>query len=159
TFLRSSSSTRARTMAAFDFITNEEFRASLEADQAELLASMGAKAWKAVHVLAGSIIEAVLLDYLIASEYHSRPPQDLLKMDLHKGIDACLAEGVLTSKTAQLSVVVKDYRNLIHPGRSVRLSEKVDENSAKVAQALVEMIVAEVAKKKSEKYGNTAEQL
>jgi hypothetical protein len=58
-----------------------------------------------------------------------------------------------------LSVVIKDYRNLIHPGRSVRLSEMVDENSAKVAQALVEMIVVEVAKKKSEKYGNTAEQL
>lgn len=146
-------------MAAFDFITNEEFRAALEADQAELLACVAAKSWKAVHVLAGSIIEAVLLDYLVASEYQKSPLEDLLKMDLHKAIDACLAEGVLTSKTAQLSVVVKDYRNLIHPGRSVRLSEKVDENSAKVAQSLVEMIVAEVAKSKSEKYGNTAEQL
>lgn len=109
--------------------------------------------------MAGSIVEAVLLDYLIASGYQNRLPEDLLKLDLHKAIDACLAEGVLTSKTAQLSVVIKDYRNLIHPGRSVRLSETVDENSAKVAQALVEMIVAEVAKKKSEKYGNTAEQL
>jgi len=146
-------------MAAFDFITNEEFRASLEADQAELLVSFGAKAWKAVHVLAGSIIEAVLLDYLIASEYQNRPPADLLKMDLHQAITASQVEGVLTGKTAQLSVVVKDYRNLIHPGRSVRLSETVDENSASVAKALVEMIVAEVAKKKSEKYGNTAEQL
>jgi hypothetical protein len=102
-------------MAAFDFITSEKFRASLEGDQAELLACLAAK--------------------------------------------ACLAEAVITSKTAQLSVVVKDYRNLIHPGRSMRLSETVDENSTRVAQALVEMIVAEVAKKKSEKYGNTAEQL
>src|SRR5207249_1352150 len=84
---------------------------------------------------------------------------ELLKFDLHKAIDACLAEGVLTSKTAQLSVVIKDYRNLIHPGRSVRLSERVDENSAKEAQALVEMVVAEVAKRKSERYGNTAEQV
>lgn len=133
-------------MAAFDFITNEDFRASLEADQAELLSCVEAKAWKAVHVLAGSIIEAVLLDYLIASKYQNLPPEDLLKMDLHKAIDACQAEGVLTGKTAQLSAVIKDYRNLIHPGRSVRLSEKIDENSAHIAQCLLAMILAEIAK-------------
>lgn len=146
-------------MAAFDFITNEEFRASLEAYQAELHTCVVAKAWKAVHVLAGSIIEAVLLDYLIASDYQNLPPEELLKFDLNKAIDACQAEGVLTAKTAQLSAVIKDYRNLIHPGRSVRLSERVDENTAQIVQALLAMILTEVAKKKSERWGNTAEQL
>ena len=147
-------------MADFSFITYEDFRLALEADQAELVRCLEGRAWKAVHVLAGSITEAILLDYLIATEYQKRPAEDLLKMNLHEAIAACRAEGVLSERTVQLSVVIKDYRNLIHPGRAVRLQDKVDEQSAKVAHALVEMIVAEVAKRKAEKYGNnTAETL
>jgi hypothetical protein len=146
-------------MADFSFITHEDFRLALGADQAELIRCLEGRAWKAVHVLAGSITEAVLLDYLIATEYQKRPAEDLLKLTLHEAIAACRAEGVLSDRTAQLSVVIKDYRNLIHPGRAVRLQDKVDEQSARVAHALVEMVVAEVAKRKAEKYGNTAETL
>jgi hypothetical protein len=47
-------------MAKFDFISDERFRASLQSDYSELGKAGQAEAWKAVHVLAGSIIEAVL---------------------------------------------------------------------------------------------------
>jgi hypothetical protein len=60
---------------------------------------MAAKAWKAVHALAGSIIEAILIDYLTASAYQNRAPEDLLKMDLHQAINTCQAEGVLSRRS------------------------------------------------------------
>src|SRR5207302_10611377 len=53
----------------------------------------------------------------------------------------------------------KSYRNLIHPVKAVRLGESIEEGSAKVSQALVEMIVKEVSEAKKKKYGYTAEQI
>jgi hypothetical protein len=73
------------------FITHEEFRLALGADQAELIRCLEGRAWKAVHVLAGSITEAVLLDYLIATEYQKRPTEDLLRLTLHEAIAASSA--------------------------------------------------------------------
>jgi hypothetical protein len=58
-----------------------------------------------------------------------------------------------------LSDVIRSYRNLIHPGRAIRLAETVDEHSAVVAVALVEMISKDVGKSRAEAQGYTAEQL
>lgn len=143
-------------MATFDFISGEDFRASLEADYRELGSCLQASAYKAACVLAGSIIEAVLIDYLIAIDYKK---QDPLKMDLNKAISACEEEGILSQKTVGASNAIRSYRNLIHPGRSVRLGEVIDENGAKIAQALVEIIVGEISTRKKETYGYTAEEI
>jgi len=43
-------------MAIFDYITIDEFRKSLESDYQEMTSCFTAEAWKAVHVLAGSIL-------------------------------------------------------------------------------------------------------
>jgi hypothetical protein len=55
--------------------------------------------------------------------------------------------------------VIKDYRNLIHPGRLLRLGESVNEEGATVALSLARMVAKDISKKKAEKYGLTAEQL
>ncbi len=146
-------------MANFDFISDEQLRASLEADYAEVLSCSQVKAWKAVYVLVGSMIETVLLDYLLTTDFLSRTKSDPLQMDLGQLIAACEKEGVLTSKTVQLSSAIKSYRNLIHPGRAVRLGEVVDENGGTVARALLQIVVNEVAARKKGKYGYTAEQI
>jgi hypothetical protein len=67
-------------MVNFDFITNDDLRASLEADYAELKVARANDAHKAAHVLAGSIIEAVLVDYLITIEYKKKSNKDPLNM-------------------------------------------------------------------------------
>lgn len=146
-------------MASFDFITNSEFRASLESDYSELKAALQARAFKSAHVLAGSIIEAVLIDYLIAINYQSRSQKDPLKMTLEKLIEACKDEKIISERVSDLSTVIRSYRNLIHPARIIRLNENVDENTATVAQAVVEMVVSEIAKQKKATYGYTAEQI
>lgn len=144
-------------MASFDFITSQDFRKSLEADYHELTSCFDTGSWKSVHVLAGSIVEAILIDYLVADRHVSW--EDALKLDFGQAIKRCNDAGMISQKTVELSTVIKGYRNLIHPGRLIRLGETVDASSAKVAQALVDIVLDEVAKQRRNTYGYTAEQL
>jgi len=141
----------------FDFITDEEFRETLEKDYAEMIKAFDAKAWKATHVLSGSIAEALLIDSLISSGHSSK--EEALKLDLGKAVSLSKDNKLISQKTADLTSAIKGYRNLIHPGRSIRLKEKISDSSAEVAKALITIIVDEVAKKKRDQYGYTAEQI
>ena len=81
-------------MPSFDYITIKEFRESLEADYADMRRCADIQAWKSVQVLAGSIIEALLVDYLTSTKNLARPGKDLLKMDLAEVITICRSEKV-----------------------------------------------------------------
>ncbi len=144
-------------MLTFDFITNEDFRTSLQRDVAELESCLEASAWKAAHVMAGSVIEATLIDYVISSGKSTEAAA--MKMDFASLVEFCKQNGILSQKTVDLSSVVRAYRNLIHPGRVFRLQERVDKNGALIAKSLVEIIVEEIAAKKRDSYGLTAEQI
>jgi hypothetical protein len=147
-------------MPSFDYITAKEFREALEADHLEMHRCAEAQAWKSVQVLAGSIVEALLIDYLTATPNPTRPKKDPLKVDLGEAIVFCKNEGVLSDRTADLCSVVKSYRNLIHPGRMVRLEEQPpSESSSKIALALVDLIAEEISKARRKVSGLTAEQL
>ncbi len=143
-------------MSQFDFVGDESLRASLDADYGELQKCLHAEAWKSVHVLAGSIIEAILIDYLLAIGYNKTEP---LKMSLDQAIQACKDENVIISRTAELSNVIRSYRNLIHPGRAIRLNDTVDAETAKVSDALVRIVIQDISSRKSASYGYTAEQI
>jgi hypothetical protein len=143
-------------METFDFIAHDEFRASLEADFQELRKCNEGSAWKAVLVLAGSVIETILVDSLIELGYKKREP---LKMELADLVEACRSEGLISQRTSDLCSAVRSYRNLIHPGRSVRLKEVADENAAHIATALIPMIAREVAAKRESTHGLTAIQI
>lgn len=147
-------------MAAFDYITSKEFRESLEADYAELRRCAENKAWKSVQVLAGSIVEALLVDYLLATKHPSRPNKDPLKLDLAEAITICRQEKVLSDRTADLCSVVRSYRNLIHPGRMVRMEEPAPSaSSSTIALGLIELITEDLTKVLRAKVGLTAEQI
>jgi len=140
----------------FEYIVDVGLRRSLESDWRELQVALQNSAWKSVHVLAGSIVESILVDHLLSIGF---PQKDPLRMTLDEAITACKGSGVLSDKTAELSIVIRRYRNLIHPGRLLRLSESADVNSATVCEALVRMINGEVASSKRQTYGYTAEQI
>ena len=65
----------------------------------------------------------------------------------------------MDDEAVDLSTVIRKYRNLIHPGRTKRLAKTVDRSGAIVAAQVVEIISKQVAKRKQETYGYTAEQL
>jgi len=143
----------------FDFISEASFRTSLESDYRELIRCLDSGAWKAVHVLAGSVVEAILTDYLVGVGYQKKAGKDPLKMELGPIIAACKDEKIITERTADLSSVVRSYRNLIHPGRVIRLNEKIDNKTASIAKALVDVVVDEISAAKTASYGFTAEQI
>ena len=131
-------------MANFDFIEQTDFKTSIESDFRELQLSLESKSWKSAHVISGSIVEALLTEYLVIN-----PPQSSTKtplsMDFSELIQVCKAENVISPRTADLCSVIRSYRNLIHPGRMVRLREPLPSAStAKVAGTLVDIISSEV---------------
>jgi len=146
-------------MDLFDFIADDTFRDCVASDYRELLAAQAAGAWKSVVVMAGSIVEAVLVDYLLSSGACGKTEDQLLKMELGPLIELCKNDGVLSERTTQLSTVIKNYRNLIHAARVKRLGEKVNEESANIAESLLKMVIDEVSAKQIEAYGHTAEQV
>jgi hypothetical protein len=146
-------------MGTFDFIADERLRESLEKDHVEVSIANQGEAWKAVHVLVGSIVEALLVDYLQGIDYGTKSGIDPLKMDLNDLIKACEKQGALSAKAVQLCSAIRGYRNLIHPGRVLRLSEKIDKNGATVAVAVMQMVTEEIALKRKEQHGYTAEQI
>ena len=99
----------------FDFIAIREFRESLERDYREMKSSLDVKAWKAVQVLAGSIVESLLIDYIVSTPRPDRPGGDPLQLDLGKAIAICKNERAVSERTAALCTVIRSYRNLIHP--------------------------------------------
>src|SRR5579872_2925896 len=103
---------------SFDFITQPEFRKSLEADLGEMQRCLSVNAHKSVHVIAGSIVEALLIDYLIETNAATKAGKDPLKLDLAQAVDLCRKEKIISDRAADLSAVIRGYRNLIHPGRA-----------------------------------------
>lgn len=148
-------------MHSFDFITSPKIRESLESDYREMSTSAQHGNAKSTLVMAGSIMEALLVDYLINYPNTQRIKKtDPLKMTLADAIEVCLNEGILTARTAELCTVVRTFRNLIHPGLMVRINEPVpDQDSAIIAVSLVNRIVTELAVEMRKRIGLTAEQV
>lgn len=146
-------------MADFDFIRSSELRACLDSDYRELRTVLEAGANKAALVLAGSIVEAILCDYLLAYGPHGKGHKDPQKMQLGEMIDTCHGLGVLSDKNRDLCSAVRHYRNLIHAGRLTRLNEAVDENSAQVAASLVEIVSEAISGAFGAERGLTCEQI
>jgi len=116
-------------------------------------------AWKAVHVLAGSIIETMLIDYLVETDYAARKSINLKNLKLFEIIKICQENGILSEKTSALSHVIREYRNLIHPEKTIRANETADENGATIAHALVKMVTGEISVVRKKTFGYTAEQI
>jgi mRNA-degrading endonuclease toxin of MazEF toxin-antitoxin module len=146
-------------LRSFDFVVDEDLRQSLEADAAEMDACIEAHAHKAAVVLAGSIVEALLADHLATLGYVDAKGVPILELDLGQLIAAARTQKQVSSKTADLASAVKNYRNLIHPGRLVREKESVNDSTAIISAHLVDLIAREIAELKRDTYGYTSQQL
>ncbi len=144
-------------MAAFDFIDSGEMRACLERDSQELLACMQAGAWKAAHVIAGSLVRATLVDYLACSGKTGE--EEALRLSLPELLAVCGQHRVLTPRTVDLASFLKPYEDYLSPSARVRPRAEADETSARIAQALLEIVINEVSSHKREHYRLTAEQV
>lgn len=145
-------------MTNFRFISDEQIRIAVERDKKELDICIEHQACKSALVLAGSIIEAILVDYFLAFPRSNTTSEQVLKETLSNLIDWAEQDHLISKSTKEISTVIRGYRNLIHPGKEYRLKEKVDINSATVAAKLVEIVTQEIAENYAKRLGYTAEQ-
>jgi hypothetical protein len=145
-------------MATFDFISDSELRQIVESDFDELELCMAHGASKAAMVLSGSIVESVLCDYL--ASVSPKDKKTILAATLDALIARALEAKVISAETADLSSVIKGYRNLVHPGRLARRAEaEVSTEKAQIAVAVTTMIIKAVAETRTRTMGLTADQL
>jgi hypothetical protein len=145
------------------FIKDPQFRESLRIDISSANKAFINGEWKAATVLAGSIAEALLLwalqpianknpkriiasiESLLKNEKIKRKLQsDLENWNLHPLIEVSRDLGLIKENTAIQARLAKDFRNLIHPGVSVRKNQACTRATALSALAALELILENV---------------
>lgn len=143
----------------FDFIAGLRFRNLLSRDYLELQKCLDINATKSVLILSGSILEAAISDFFIQFPVDGKTESFILKAPLSTLIDIAESENIISYKEKNLATVVKDYRNLIHPGKEIRKEEKFNTESATIAAKVLDLILKSIKAVYLSKYGHTAEQV
>jgi hypothetical protein len=143
----------------FDFIADLQFRAILKRDFDELQKCIDNNLSKSALILSGSIIETILVEYFTHYLPKGKTIAQILKMDLDNLIIEAHSIKLISNNSKDLCAVVKNYRNLIHPGREIRKNEDFDSETANVSFNLVKIILKELRKNYIQKYGYRAEDI
>jgi hypothetical protein len=139
--------------SGLDYISDPDFKQNLRIDISASNQALCNGEWKAATVLAGSVIEALLLWALqevqttdpgkinnARSGLAPSPGQNLEKWKFYQLIDVAEAINVITKDTATQARLAKDFRNLIHPGRSARKHQICDRGTTLSAIAAIEHV-------------------
>ncbi len=127
----------------FSLVRNREIRQILISDFRDLQGCLEDGLWKPAVVLAGSIIEAVLFDFLVSEGVAA---EDIEGVTLGGLISRAKAKSVIDEKTEKISSAIKDYRNLIHPGRSLADGVSANQATAEIANALLSLVLDDISK-------------
>lgn len=138
------------TTSYLNFITDVGLRESIRLDLSAANSALHNGEWKASTVLAGSVVEAILLwsiqsNPVPLAALATRPggaPENWMLNDL---INVSLALNLIEQDTATQARLAKDFRNLIHPGRAQRLQQVCDRGTALTALAAAELTVRDIS--------------
>ncbi len=125
------------------YINNKELRKLIKEDLNEINLCISNKAWKSAVVLSGGVIEAILYDWLSLINnndikdayykcYQKAMNKKLNKLSFSEYIDITSNLGLLSSLKIQLTDIIRNYRNLIHPDVNLRNNIRADESIAKI---------------------------
>ena len=143
----------AHSTSELKFITDTNLRENLRQDVSAVNMALTNGEWKAATVLAGSVTEALLLWALqrnasqvpaTVSKLGMKIDPDLEKWSLHSYIEVAAELGMIKSDTATQCRLAKDFRNLIHPGRALRLGQVCNRGTALSAVAAVEHVIQDL---------------
>lgn len=137
----------------FSFVTDENLREIIERDYTWVNKCLAVEAWKPVIILAGGLIEALLLDGLSKDSAKARASSeapkenDILKWDLSNLIDVAVDLSIINPGAEKLGDAVRHYRNLVHPGNEIRTGLKIEPEEAKIAFQVLNIIIRDLQKK------------
>jgi hypothetical protein len=132
------------------FVTDAELRSSIRMDLSTASSALHNGEWKATTVLAGSVVEALLLWALqnkakqpvAVPQKPKGPPEEWGLGDL---IEVAVQLKIVESNTAAQARLAKNFRNLIHPGRAQRTQEVCDRATALTALAAAELVIRDIS--------------
>ncbi len=135
---------------SFEFVANNDLRRIIERDYEELQRIKAASAPKSGLVLAGSLIEALLLAALKSDP--SAPDEinvrgkSLNSWTLGDLIDEAVRVGLISASAQSFGHAVREYRNLVHPGREIKSKYKAEIEEAEIAEKVLEIVVRDLRK-------------
>lgn len=142
-------------MTEFNFIQDPLLRDQLTSDWGEVERVRGVKAWKSCVILCGGILEGMLLDVLKRDEQQARSvyPQrkgkevsDLDQWDLVDLVNVAKDLGLLSKSAEYLGHGLREFRNLIHPGKQVREKVSLTQEEAEIAFNVIKVCLRELSK-------------
>jgi hypothetical protein len=141
--------------AGLEFVTDIQLRAVLRTDLSAAASALANHEYKAATVLAGSVVESLLLWALETTGMAAvrkavttgLPPRSKQMNEWALGQLIYAAHGcrLIDNDTQKQADLAQNYRNLIHPGRQARLQDKCDRGTAYGALAAVERVAVDLA--------------
>jgi hypothetical protein len=144
------------------FVSDQQFRDSLRLDISSVNMALVAGQYKSATVLGGSIVEALLLWGLSRKTPADRqnfistarsggllvgqPHANLEQWDLHTYIEVAISGSLIRPDTAAIARIAKNFRNLVHPGRSQRLGQVCDRGTALAVASAMEHVITDFTK-------------
>ena len=145
--IEDSESTPATQTKEFTFVQDAELRKILERDYLEMQRALLVHCSKSVIVLAGSAVEAMLLDALLAREDSAKASSKAPKDDpdiTHWGlvylINVAVDLELVDAGASKLSHPLREYRDLVHPGNEIRNKLRFDAEEARIALNVVDIV-------------------
>jgi len=146
-----------------NFISDGDLRENLRKDISATNQALQNGEWKAATVLGGATIEALLLwalqqrtqreimtikNNLVSSRIlTSNPGNKLEKWSLHPLIEVAKELNVIKGTTTDHAIFAKDFRNLIHPGKSFRIGQICNRGTTLSTIAALEFVIEDLTKK------------
>ncbi|PYE49363.1 hypothetical protein HUB98_04050 [Paenibacillus barcinonensis] len=137
-------------ISALDKISNPVLKGMLERDLNENVFSLSTKSFKSALILSGSIIEAILLDHILAKNITQYTMENgrnkrVAQMDLNELLYVSNQENFIDIQLYYLSHAIRGFRNLIHPGVEQRKRAViVNEENAMLAWSIVKKVIHEI---------------
>ncbi len=137
----------------FGFIQDPLLRDQLAKDWDEAQRVRGVQAWKSCVILCGGILEGMLLDVLKRDEQQAKSAYqkvrkgkaapDLNRWELADLVDVAKSLGLLSKSAEHLGHGLREFRNLIHPGKQVREKVTLTQEEAEIAFNIVKVCLRE----------------
>lgn len=130
------------------FIKDEELKMSLRSDLDQAYRALEGEQWKSAAVMSGAVLESLLLWKLteswpsvavFAGQRRLSPQPE--RWDLADYIVVASDAKLITEDVRKQCELCKDFRNLIHPGRGIRLQQRATRGRALAALAAVELVI------------------
>ena len=139
----------------FSFVSDTKLRQIIDRDYSDLQGT-APSAIKSRIILAGGLIEALLLDGLITRsadalsakraerDARSGTAKPLDEWHLSSLIDVATEIGILSEDASRHSATIRQYRNLVHPGLERRAPIAVRERVANIGEQVLWMVIEDL---------------